>query len=70
MIKQRSAASAIPQLLSGYPNKADIRIDRMDYLQGEVRLGGVANDIEAFMAYLSQQGQRERFSVYVAHYAR
>lgn len=56
VIKQRSAASAIPQLLSGYPNKADIRIDRMDYLQGEVRLGGVASDIEAFMAYLSQQG--------------
>lgn len=53
--KRRSGAASVPQLLSSYGNKADIRIDRMDYLQGEVRLGGVAGDIEAFMAFLSQQ---------------
>lgn len=56
VVKLRSVASSIPQLLSGYPNKTDLRIDRMDYLQGEVRLGGITSDIEAFMAYLSQHG--------------
>ena len=55
VVKQRSAASSVPQLLADYPQKSDIRIDRMDYLQGEVRLGGIAGDIEAFMNYLSEQ---------------
>ena len=57
IISSKSNAAEIPQLLNQFSGKNDIRIDRMDYLQGEVRIGGISGYIELFMTYLSGHPQ-------------
>lgn len=55
IIENKSNASTIPGLLQKF--EGDIRIDRMDYIQGEVRIGGISSDIESVMKYLSGHPQ-------------
>ncbi len=57
IITAKSNAADIPKLLHQFEGKGDIRIDRMDYLQGEVRVGGISGNIEALMSYLSERPQ-------------
>lgn len=49
----KSNAASIPEILFHFDNKADLRIDRLDYLGGEVRIGGLISNMDALMAYLS-----------------
>lgn len=53
IVSSKSHASSIPNLLHGYQGKDGLRIDRLDYLSGEVRIGGVTDNTDGFMAYLS-----------------
>ena len=57
VIAAKSNAADIPQLLHQMPKEQDLRIDRMDYIEGEVRIGGISEDIEALMAYLTSHPQ-------------
>ncbi len=53
IVGTKSNLTDIPRLLSGFDSMNEVRIDRMDYLQGEVRIGGVSSNIEGLMTYLS-----------------
>ncbi|MCY7294375.1 hypothetical protein [Alteromonas sp. a30] len=52
---KRSYASDVPKLLGSIDTKAGLRIDRFDYIQGEVRIGGLVDDVDLFVGYLSEQ---------------
>lgn len=54
-IKTRSHAAALPSLLGQLQTDYDLRIDRLDYVEGEVRIGGISGDIESLMSFLGKQ---------------
>lgn len=54
IVSAKSYAAKLPQLIHHYTGKGELRIDRMDYLEGEVRIGGISNNIQSFMSYLSE----------------
>lgn len=57
IVSSKSNAGDIPRLLSQLPDDLKLRIDRMDYIGGEVRIGGISGNIEALMAYLANHPQ-------------
>lgn len=55
IVNQRTDVTAIANVIGRMDSSLGVKIDRLDYLQGEFRLSGSSNDIQNMMAFLSAE---------------